>query len=539
MVITNAQATAFFEDVLQMGIPRRTVVKLVDEGITTISDLSEFTSESLKEISENLRRPTGRDPDPTPNAPAGATVAVQPFVLGAKSQMRLRAASQLVQFYETVGRPLTAANMQWVPIIKNFSEHWKALEDRATDTDPETPKISKALPVTKWTEAFSDFLNRVVGSRTIPLAYVIRTDIAVQVDPPALALNQPYSTEHGSVEDDLIARASHGHALYREDNSKVYYLLEEATRTTSYAASIKPFQRAKNGRGAWFALVQQYAGEDKWRAELKNQDELIHTRKWKGQTNFSLEKFVAQHRNAYVSMSQCADHVAFQLPNELTRVTYLLDAIECNDAPLQAAMALVRNDSGPQGKLHDFEATASFLLPHDPVAKKRNLAGKRPIADISDATASDQSGKPKSGLGRTGVPLRFHTKDEYNELSSEQKEELREHRDNREKKGKGRHLDKKTNFKPNKSKTNKPDSKRLKTLISEAVAKQIVASATEQTAAVNDDDQMRAYIMSVIQGTDNRPQPSATVSTVTVAPPATSKPPALLLQSILKKSQSK
>ena len=57
---------------------------------------------------------------------------------------------------------------------------------------------------------------------------------------------------------------------------------------------------------------------------------------WKGQSNFSLEKFIAQHRNAFISMEQCAEHVAFQLPNERTRVAYLLDGIQCNDAPLQA-----------------------------------------------------------------------------------------------------------------------------------------------------------------------------------------------------------
>ena len=101
MVITNAQATAFFENDPQMGIPHRTVVKLADEGIDTISDFSEFTSESLKQIAENLRRPTGREPDPTVGAAVGATIPIQPFVFGAKSQMRLKAASHLVRFIET------------------------------------------------------------------------------------------------------------------------------------------------------------------------------------------------------------------------------------------------------------------------------------------------------------------------------------------------------------------------------------------------------------------------------------------------------
>ena len=33
--------------------------------------------------------------------------------------------------------------------------------------------------------------------------------------------------------------------MFMEDNSSVYYKLEEATRATSYVASIKPYQRTK------------------------------------------------------------------------------------------------------------------------------------------------------------------------------------------------------------------------------------------------------------------------------------------------------
>ena len=113
------------------------------------------------------------------------------------------------------------------------------------------------------------------------------------------------------VEEELIARASHEHPLYCNDNALVYYHLEEATRLSLYAASIKPFQRRKDGRGAWVALTLQYCGEDKWIAKLKCQDKLLHTCRWKAQGNFSLDRFIAQHCNAFVSMQQCAEHVAY------------------------------------------------------------------------------------------------------------------------------------------------------------------------------------------------------------------------------------
>jgi hypothetical protein len=80
---------------------------------------------------------------------------------------------------------------------------------------------------------------------------------------------QPHSTEAGSVEMELTNRASHNHPLFREDNEAVYHRLEEATRGTSYAASLKPYQRTKDGRGAFEAIISQYLGEDKWELELK------------------------------------------------------------------------------------------------------------------------------------------------------------------------------------------------------------------------------------------------------------------------------
>jgi hypothetical protein len=178
--------------------------------------------------------------------------------------------------------------MQWEPVMKNFIVSWKALKDRKDGETPEVPKISKTLSIIKWTEAFTDFLHRKIGVQMIPLAYVVRVDI-VPPPPAALATNLPYSADHGSVEGEMIARASHNHPLFRDNNSAVYYLLEEATRSTTYAPTIKPFQRVNNGRGAWNSLITQYAGDDKWQAELTKQGKLLHNRQWKGQSNFSLE----------------------------------------------------------------------------------------------------------------------------------------------------------------------------------------------------------------------------------------------------------
>ena len=99
-------------------------------------------------------------------------------------------------------------------------------------------------------EVFSDFLNWSIEFQTTLMINVTREEVAVPVTDPTLGTNCPHYTEHVLVEEEIIARESHAHPLYHNDNSKVYYYLEESTRTKNYLASIKPFQQDKSGKGA-------------------------------------------------------------------------------------------------------------------------------------------------------------------------------------------------------------------------------------------------------------------------------------------------
>ena len=178
------------------------------KGSNHIADLADFEKESLQQLADNLRKRGGRIPDPDPNAPAGATIPMPAFTYAGKSQKRLTMVCDLIRYYQTVGRDLTAANIQWNQVMSNFEIQWKALKERKDEDDPDVPKITKALPIIKWTEAFQDFLNRDIGARMIPLAYEIQIDPQVPGNAPPLAANQPHSTEHGSVEAE---RPTHRH----------------------------------------------------------------------------------------------------------------------------------------------------------------------------------------------------------------------------------------------------------------------------------------------------------------------------------------
>jgi hypothetical protein len=530
MVLTNAQTTQFFEAADQMAIPHLTVLELVNEGINDVADLIEFEKETINQIASNLRRP------------AVAPVAGGGFVFGAKSQKRLIIACELVRFYSTVGRPITAANIQWNSVIMNFEVQWKAMKVKIDGDEPETPKIAKGVNIMRWSESFKDYLRQCYGVRDIPLIYVTRDEEAVPALAPPLAAGQPHSVEAGSVEEELVTRASHTHALFREDNGKVYFKLEAATRGTSYAASIKPFQRTRNGRRALEALLTQFAGEDKYDAEIKKQESLLHTRIWKGQSNYGLEKHCAAHRNAYVQLEAAAEHIEYQLPNEHSRVGYLIDSIQNNDPGLQAGLANVRSDKGAGGMRSDFEAMVAHILPYCPVSKKRTAGSKRGAADISSSvafadgdTAEISSFGSKSGVGKSGVHLRFHKHKEYQQLNAEQKSELKEWREKEIAAGRGG----KGGGSVAKAKGNSNNNdKHINSRIDAAVAKKLAAHAKAADTKKSDDEAVDSYIVSAFERMIGK-KPTSQASAVKATASAANAHKTSILRNILKRAKNK
>ena len=72
----------------------------------------------------------------------------------------------------------------------------------------------------------------------------------------------------------------------------------------------------------------------------------------------------------YISVHKCSEHVNFQLLDKYTWGGYLLDAIDTYDDSIQDAIYLFSNYTGPNSKRKILKS-ASFILTHDPVAKKR------------------------------------------------------------------------------------------------------------------------------------------------------------------------
>ena len=395
----------FFENANQMGLANRTRVYLQTEGIVTVEDLAEFvTKESWVQVIENCKRPP-KIPDPA--NPAGPLIEQEAFRIGAKSLKRLKVAAKCIAYYINTGRDLTAAALMWNTRLATFEVAWKAIEDQKDqESSNKLPILTRNFPIDKWIESYSNYASQRIGVRMCPLSYVIRDVAGVPPVAPALADRKPYSEQHGSVKMEMVARFDHDHALFSTDNGSVFDDIEEATRGSKYQPTITPFKREKDGRGAFLALKNQYTGPAVWDKKKASAMEFLQSRKFTGTTNLTLEAFLGQHRSSFVTLERCADNVPCQLPDGRTRVQYLLDNIQVEDSNVKAALSSIRMDDTANGMRNNFELAVAFLLPTDPVEKKR-AKSKRPIAEISAALAEDSRkqtlGTHKLARGATGV----------------------------------------------------------------------------------------------------------------------------------------
>ena len=427
VTFTNHQTDSFFMNGPQMSLTAIVRERLSNEGLTQISDFSDFKEDQLSAAFKNMRTSIPGVAAVAQQVAADGTIivpavdavpALLPTLVSAKCALRLKVASIAFHYYESIGRDITPSNMNYTNVLRDFYTEYESVIALSTEMKPSVPVLHKNNTPLKWMESFKDCLFRTYGLRKTPLLYVIRDDV---VPPPEeddpLQAGKAYGSS-GTVVDELIARLSHEDPLFKSDNALVYSMLEEATRGTVYSPTVKPHSRRKDGRSAWLSMISSHAGTDKWEQLQKDRSRFLMNTKWNGR-NYSLEKFTGMHRNSFVQLQEAATHVNFQLPTEHTRVGYLLDNIVNSDPDLRAAIASVRIDTN--GMRANFEDAVAFLLPVDPYSKNRRNNQDNRQANISDTNALKNKSQSK-----TGVDLRWHTPEEYKTLNKEQRAELYE-----------------------------------------------------------------------------------------------------------------
>ena len=114
---------------------------------------------------------------------------------------------------------------------------------------------------------------------------------------------------------------------------------------SKYAATIARFRDVNgriDGRGAYFAVETQHAGQAVWEEQIKTSNDYMKTRKRSGLTSMLLESHIDGHLNAFINLTEAATHVYYQLPNDRKRTTQFLNSINSTDPELLADIAELR-----------------------------------------------------------------------------------------------------------------------------------------------------------------------------------------------------
>lgn len=376
---------------------------MAKHGIKYPATLGDFYDDELDDVFTKIARPVKRD---------------EGVDISATSEKRIRVAALAVRYYSDTGHlPIKLGMLTWT-VLANFDVQWRALKELKKRDEPDVPKLTKGLTIIKYIESLRVHCMEVVGVRNCPLAYLLRDDKVPPVTPSPLAQDQPHSEKFGSVEHEMIARLTHTHPLFRNDNQNLFNRLDIGLRNTSYASVLVSHRRTGDGVGAFADLVSQYAGKHVWEARIREAEGYMKTATWTGTTSVRLDQHLNKHRMMNVQLSEASEHVAFQMPNERTRVTYVLDSIKSKDPEVLSGVAAVRRDD--PGMRDSFEPMAAFLGPTCPVTRA-SASSKRANANVSGL---DTGSLPQKGS--TGVELRWYPNNEFKALTDEQRAELKE-----------------------------------------------------------------------------------------------------------------
>ena len=116
-------------------------------------------------------------------------------------------------------------------------------------------------------------------------------------------------------------------------------------------------------------------------------------------------------------MERASQHISYVVPNGTSRVRHLLNSIETADPTICSSKTTIVADSVMK---NDFEAAANFLLINAPTAKKEQT---HRISSLKTKRKGRKKEKVKTGP-KTGVELCFYKRNEWLDLSQDERDEV-------------------------------------------------------------------------------------------------------------------
>ena len=397
MAAATVNLRAYLRNVIGLGMDAEGLERanaIIDEGVNSAENLVDmYDGDGIKTLCSNVRKPGGTIEDPTYVGPGPAPRIPRPGrSIPTVCEKRLTQAAYGAKLYASIERNVDTANLNRAR-LRQFKLH---LDMVTNHEEPDSlPSISKAFTVVKFLDQLPTYLRELHGVSQVSLSYLIREDATPPNPLPPLLPNVPWSNDRNSIMDELIQFTPHDGPNYEADNARLFGILSKELSGTSSMASITRFQRRRDGRGAYMALVTHNLGTNKWEKMVEQAESTLSTRIWNGKNaRYPLRVHIARHREAYNDLERASHHIAYNPPNETSRVRYLLTSIQSSDATICSAKTTVLADTN---KKNDFESAADFILETAPSDKNT-----RSIHRIS-ATRSQPNKNRNTGRGKIKI----------------------------------------------------------------------------------------------------------------------------------------
>jgi hypothetical protein len=114
------------------------------------------------------------------------------------------------------------------------------------------------------------------------------------------------NSRYASLRDEVAARAHNAAHQYWIDNARVFELLNQAVgEHNNIKTWIKPYAKARYGRGAWFAFKAYYRGSSELEAIETAAENRVYTLSYRGETpRYNFETHVSMDRKSHLELEK-------------------------------------------------------------------------------------------------------------------------------------------------------------------------------------------------------------------------------------------
>lgn len=405
---------------VRLGFHADACALILDEGYDTFESLGELEDKDIDQMISKLSKlyapnhalPVAQDPNRNRRFTTRAVLNFKAMTYWIREQKRIGGSVTPGDFTDAV-----------LATVKQRIRDNALLDKSLGQNDlPKPPMLKDWSEWPKFKNLFTTYVGQIRGVALCPITYVIRETPEVT--------NEVRNAVYVSDTERLIrCTLLEGH-WYRQDNMRFWNEMKSYLIDGPGWAFVQQYDRTKDGRSAWNALILQAEGDATKNLRKQRAYAAIANARYLGdRPRFTLIDYIAIHQRAYNELAELGEPVP-----ESKKVTDFMTGLQ--DPALQSSKAVI---IGNPKMLESFDEAQTFMQKmQDTVsAQKRAVRTVAAVEVGSQPQAKEKAGgKPRrqhhqqqrssSGGNTPRIHAGNYSHAQWKALSAEEQEEVRE-----------------------------------------------------------------------------------------------------------------